>query len=666
MIEHHSYLVNSSTNQLVTNLKITLFMKNVFLRVKRNFDSNSNNLAPEYADCHLDVEFSAPKGLTGVKEMSVRIYSSSYRLMGTGCITHNPDNILKKSSFLLANDDLWDAGMYRAYIYINGNPKWFCELDLPISSNYWTRKAMQPIEGHQQEMFFAGKLALTDWWHKLYCGRFKEPLIKLLIDRLLIYSNDISNRKAEKVPHLLVTGEGETCGAKALASMILGGFITGDDVSMKYSLSLEEITTGAYGWKNMEEKVAKAKAVIVEVTELKYNAQTMNIVNLIASIIRYDTFKGTTFILHGKDKDIAMMMEKCVLMNGLFTEETTFRLSSDRSVGFEYEYDQEAEDFQRLVEGLMDEKIGLNNDDEESRISGIKAEKELEDMVGLQRVKDDMREARMMAMFNQKRAEMCLQTNNEQRNHMLFLGNPGTGKTTVAKLVGEIYHNMGLLSKGHTVETNRSKLVGEYIGMTEKKTLEAIEEARGGVLFIDEAYTLVSHESDTKDFGKEILNALLTVLSEPQPDMIVILAGYEDKMMNMMKTNPGLKDRFPLTFHFDDYSAEELMEMACRTLKAGNYRLTDDAHKYLNTLIEKAAANRNEYFGNGRWVHNLIYQGIIKSMARRVMTSSPTERNIDIDMLCVIEESDIIETEKNFLSLKTANISSPRPIGFRA
>ena len=641
-------------------------MKNVFLRVKRNFDLNSNNFVPEYADCYLDAEFSAPKGLTGVKEMSVRIYSASYRLMGTGCIAHNPERMLKKISFQLANDDLWDAGMYRAYIYINGTAKWFCELDLPISSNCWTRKAMLPIEDNMQEKFFAEKLAFTSWWNKLYCGRFKEPLVRLLIERLYAFSNEIGNRRTGKLPHLIVTGEGESCGAKALASLILGGFITEDDISLKYCLSLGEITTGAYGWKHMEDKVAKAKAVIVEVPELNYNAHTVNIVNLMASIIRYDTFRETTFILHGKDRDIAMMMEKCVLMNGLFTKETTFRLSSDRSVGTKYEYDEENEDFLKLVEGLLDDKFSCSTGNEEVRPSSGKAEKELEAMIGLQRVKDDMREARMMSMFNKKRAEMCLQTDNEQRNHMLFLGNPGTGKTTVAKLVGEIYHDMGLLSKGHTVETNRSKLVGEYIGTTEKKTLEAIEEARGGVLFIDEAYTLVSHESDTKDFGKEILNALLTVLSDPQPDMIVILAGYEDKMMNMMKTNPGLKDRFPLTFHFDDYSAEELMEMACATLEAGNYRLTDDAHKCLKSLIEKAAANRNEYFGNGRWVHNLINQGIIKSMARRVMSTSVTGRNIDIDMLCVIEEADILETEKNFLCLKTAKISSPRPIGFRA
>lgn len=327
----------------------------------------------------------------------------------------------------------------------------------------------------------------------------------------------------------------------------------------------------------MEKEVAKSKAVIVEVPDLDYNDHTVNIVNLMASMMRYDTFRDTTFVLHGTDRNINMMMEKCILMQGLFSDRTTLRLSSDRSVGVKYEYDGEEDEFMDAVRRLLDKENECGLEETENRTGYCKAERKLEAMVGLQRLKDDMKEARMMAMFNKKRAEKCLQTDGEQRNHMLFLGNPGTGKTTVAKLVGQMYHSMGLLSKGHTVETNRSKLVGEYIGMTEKKTLDAIEEARGGVLFIDEAYTLISHESDTKDFGKEVLNALLTVLSEPEPDMIIILAGYEDKMAAMMKTNPGLKDRFPLTFHFDDYSAGELMEMACRTLEAGNYRLTDEA-----------------------------------------------------------------------------------------
>ena len=482
----------------------------------------------------------------------------------------------------------------------------------------------------------------------------------------MIFSNDMEEKRAAKVPHLLVTGEDENSGTKAMASMILGGFITNDDVTKKYYLSLSEITTGAYGWKNMEKKVAKSKAAIIEVPDLDYNAHTVNIVNLMASMIRYDAFKDTTFVLHGTDRNIDLMMEKCILMQGLFSDRTTLRLSSDRSVGVKYEYDEEEDEFMKAVGKLLDKENRRGLEETENRTGYCKAERELEAMVGLQRLKDDMKEAKMMAMFNKKRAEMCLQTDGEQRNHMLFLGNPGTGKTTVAKLVGQMYHSMGLLSKGHTVETNRSKLVGEYIGMTEKKTLDAIEEARGGVLFIDEAYTLISHESDTKDFGKEVLNALLTVLSEPEPDMIIILAGYEDKMAAMMKTNPGLKDRFPLTFHFDDYSAGELMEMACRTLKAGSYRLTDGARKYLASLIEKASAQRDEYFGNGRWVHNLISQGIIKSMAKRVMSGPVAGSDIDISLLCDIQEADIREAERNFLSLKTSRISSPRPIGFRA
>lgn len=293
------------------------------------------------------------------------------------------------------------------------------------------------------------------------------------------------------------------------------------------------------------------------------------------------------------------------------------------------------------------------------------AEKELEEIIGLKKVKDDMKEARMMSMFNKKRTEMSLQKNKECINHMLFLGNPGTGKTTVANLVGKIYHNIGLLSKGHTVETNRAKLVGEYIGMTEKNTLEAIEEARGGVLFIDEAYTLIqTKDNGTKDFGKEVINTLLPVLSEPNPDMIIIMAGYQDKMTAMLKTNPGLKDRFPLAFTFEDYTKDELMEIACGLLKSENYQLTKEAYNRLYMLIDKAVSNKDEYFGNGRWIHNLINQGIIKSMTKRVMQTKQSE--MSIETLCKIEETDIIEAEYHYLESRCLRELSPRAIGFRA
>jgi stage V sporulation protein K len=162
------------------------------------------------------------------------------------------------------------------------------------------------------------------------------------------------------------------------------------------------------------------------------------------------------------------------------------------------------------------------------------AEQALQEMVGLTRLKEDLQEARMMAAFMKRRMELGLDTELDNRHHMLFLGNPGTGKTTVAKLIGQLYHQMGLLSSGHTIETCRTKLVGEYIGETEKHIRQAIEEARGGVLFIDEAYTLITTKQETKDFGKEVIHALLTVLSEPNPDMIIILAGYEDKMQQML------------------------------------------------------------------------------------------------------------------------------------
>ncbi len=645
-------------------------MEKIFLRAKRNTDDTPNYSAPEYADNRLDVTVCIPQGAPDVREISIRLYSAKRRFMGTGCITHNPKRLLKKACFNISNDDEWEAGIYYIYVYVNGNATGFCMLNLPYS---WERAKKAPLEAlddYPLERFFVEKLAMTGWWPKVYCGRFKEPLVNMLVERLMTFNTDMEEHKCAKVPHLLVTGEGEQCGAKAMASVILGGFITGDDVARRYNLSLNEITTGAYGWKHMAAQIAQSKAVIVEVPQLKYTAQTENIVNLLASIIRYDTFRDTTFVIHGTKENIGMMMEKCCLMKELFTEETTFRMSADRSVAQVQRSAEEDNDdeFMKLVDEMTDREYECtpetDTDTEEDEC--MKAEKELNGMVGLQRVKEDIREARLMAAFNLKRMELCLQKDNEQRNHMLFLGNPGTGKTTVAKLIGKMYHGMGMLSKGHTVETNRAMLVGEYIGMTEKNTMQAIEDARGGVLFIDEAYTLLTSEDDTKDFGKEVINALLTVLSEPEPDMIIIMAGYEDKMLNMLKTNPGLKDRFPLTFHFDDYSADELMEIACRMLRNGNYNLTDEAYRCLKELIGKASTQRDAYFGNGRWVHNLIYQGIIKSMAKRVMTTTPPDGDFDVNLLCNIEKTDVLEAELNFLHRKTTRFPSPRPVGFRA
>ncbi len=342
----------------------------------------------------------------------------------------------------------------------------------------------------------------------------------------------------------------------------------------------------------------------------------------------------------------------------------------------------EKDDFDRLLDEFISN--GTNENETESTIKDsnktdrqqpeydkcleekqyISAEMRLENMIGLAKVKSDMADARIMALFVKQRRILSLDTMSDNRHHMLFLGNPGTGKTTIAKLVGEMYYNMGLLSSGHTIETNRSELIGEFIGQTEKNTNEAIERARGGVLFIDEAYTLINGRQDSNDFGKEVINSLLAILSDPNPDMIVILAGYENQMQQLLTANPGLKERFPLKFYFEDYTKEELLEIAHSICKSRNFKLTPDADKRLSELIGNAILHRDEYFGNGRWVHNLIEHGVIKSMAKRVMNTKATQD--EHKLFSLIEECDIIETEQRFLQNSTIKTVTPMRIGFTA
>jgi SpoVK/Ycf46/Vps4 family AAA+-type ATPase len=202
---------------------------------------------------------------------------------------------------------------------------------------------------------------------------------------------------------------------------------------------------------------------------------------------------------------------------------------------------------------------------------------------------------------------------------MLFTGNPGTGKTTVAKMMGRIYHSLGLLSKGDVIFVDRGKIVGRYIGETESNMQRILQEAKGNILFIDEAYTLCDCVSDRKDFGYRAIECLLTVMAQDDCDMIVIFAGYSKEIEMMMRSNQGLSGRFPYKFEFADYSADELMQIAELKLSQEDYELTGEARELLYNTIEETVRNKEWDFCNARWVGQYVNNGIIPAQSERLM-----------------------------------------------
>jgi len=167
--------------------------------------------------------------------------------------------------------------------------------------------------------------------------------------------------------------------------------------------------------------------------------------------------------------------------------------------------------------------------------------------------------------------------------HMIFKGNPGTGKTTVARILGKAFVSIGLLTKGHLIEVERADLVGEYIGQTAQKTRKMIDEALGGILFIDEAYSLA--RGGERDFGKEAIDTLVKAMEDNKDDMILILAGYKDEMEYFLRTNPGLKSRFPIHLEFADYKIGELMQIAAKMVEERQYILTSGARAKIRDIF---------------------------------------------------------------------------------
>ena len=255
---------------------------------------------------------------------------------------------------------------------------------------------------------------------------------------------------------------------------------------------------------------------------------------------------------------------------------------------------------------------------------------DINEMVGLKSVKDAITALSMKAAFDAKRRKEGKGNCAKGVYHMIFTGNPGTGKTTVAKKLGKVFQSLGILSKGDVVMAERSTIVGRYLGQTEENMQQLLQQAQGNVLFIDEAYTLCDTTDDRKDYGYRAIECLLTVLAQQSPDMVVILAGYEKEMERMLMANQGLKGRFPYQLKFDDYDADELMEIGMKYLAAYDLDITPDAKAMLKGVIEQQTARSERVFSNARWMEQLIDNSIIPTLSERIFMKGDADNESTI------------------------------------
>ncbi|HEY8402608.1 MAG TPA: AAA family ATPase [Cytophagaceae bacterium] len=270
----------------------------------------------------------------------------------------------------------------------------------------------------------------------------------------------------------------------------------------------------------------------------------------------------------------------------------------------------------------------------------------LRDMIGLSDIKNKITDYTHYLKFLALRKEQGFEESNKISLHSVFTGNPGTGKTTVAKLLGQIYQKMGLLSKGKVLEVGRAELVGKYIGQTAPQTKEVIEKARGGVLLIDEAYSLMREGDSGQDFGQEVIEVLLKEMSDGPGDIAIIVAGYPKEMNHFLNSNPGLRSRFNLFFEFEDYLPQELLQIAEYIAEQRFVQFTEEGKKYLYEKLTEAYRSRDRSFGNARLVTSIVDEAKMNMGLRLMKTKSPDQltseelKTIELEDLQCVFKSD--------------------------
>lgn len=294
-----------------------------------------------------------------------------------------------------------------------------------------------------------------------------------------------------------------------------------------------------------------------------------------------------------------------------------------------------------LTDKPLTQLLEVNDEDKVETLEDVL--KDFNSLIGLETIKRKVSEYTNYLKFIKLRREKGMKDTDKVYLHAVFKGNPGTGKTTVARMLGKIYKQMGLLTKGHVHEVDRGDLVAEYIGQTAPKTKEAIKKARGGVLFIDEAYSLARKDDDSKDFGKEAIEVILKEMSDGPGDLAVVVAGYPDQMDTFLNSNPGLRSRFTVIFDFPDYLPQELMEIASFTAQKKSVKFEKLASDYLYKKLVESYRNRTGNFGNARFVNSLIDEAKM-NLGLRVMQQKDVDK-LSEDQLSTIN---LIDIEKIF------------------
>ena len=393
---------------------------------------------------------------------------------------------------------------------------------------------------------------------------------------------------------------------------------------------------GKYSSKYFNENNAQTTSRVMDViVSANSNENTDSLRATLKKYVSFFLTLGKAYMadkVEGKDIDNEALIDRIHVMNDYIDSITKVKPAVEMSEGNQSHHEN-------------DSKTNADNIEPEESLDELLAK--LLSLIGLEGVKKEVQNIINLIKLQKKMEEYGV-TKQPMSLHLVFTGNPGTGKTTVARLLSKIYKRLGVLSSGHFVEVSRTELVAGYVGQTSIKTQEVIDKSLGGILFIDEAYTLI-HGKGQNDFGQEAVDTLLKAMEDHRDDFIVIVAGYPELMKEFVSSNPGLESRFNRYIHFEDYRPNELKDIFKLLLGEQQLVLSEECEDYLNSFFNELYAGKDDNFANGRTVRN-YFEKMIISRANRLQDSLD---GISEEKLFTVTIEDLVDASELLMQERT-------------